>query len=68
MIENIMHRMGGITGFGIISVCIFFGFFAGMLLWALCLKKSYLNTMRHLPLDNDSLTQTETESKRSEIS
>ncbi len=51
MIENVMHEMGGIGLYGIISICVFFGFFAGMLLWTACLKKPYVNAMRALPLE-----------------
>ena len=51
MIENVLHKMGGIGMFGIISICIFFAFFTGMLLWAACLKRNYLNQMRELPLE-----------------
>lgn len=58
MIENVMNQMGGIGMFGIISICIFFGFFTGMLLWAARLKKPYLNSMRALPLDNEPKRET----------
>jgi hypothetical protein len=51
MLENIMHKMGGTSLFGIISICIFFAFFIGMLVWAARLKKSYLKSMCELPLD-----------------
>ena len=51
MLENIMHRIGGTNLFGIISICIFFAFFTGMLVWAARLKKSYLKSMCELPLD-----------------
>jgi hypothetical protein len=53
MIENVLHKMGGVGMFGIISICIFFAFFTGMLVWAVCLKKAYLNSMRELPLDSE---------------
>ena len=53
MIENVMHHIGGVGVFGVISVCIFFAFFTGMLLWALSRKRPYLNAMSDLPLDND---------------
>jgi len=52
MLENIMHRMGGTSLFGIISICIFVAFFTGMLIWAGLLKKSYLKSMCELPLDD----------------
>jgi len=51
MLENIMHKLGGTSLFGIISICIFFAFFTGMLIWAARLKKSYLKSMCELPLD-----------------
>jgi hypothetical protein len=51
MIQNITHSMNGIQIFGIISICMFFAFFTGMLLWAGRLKKSYLKSMQDLPLD-----------------
>jgi len=53
MLENIMHRIGGTSLFGIISICIFFAFFTGMLVWAARLKKSYLKSMCELPLDKN---------------
>ena len=51
MIEHALHRLNGIEVFGIISVCLFFAFFTGMLLWASRLKKNYLTSMQQLPLD-----------------
>ncbi|HEV2209215.1 MAG TPA: hypothetical protein VG167_10600 [Verrucomicrobiae bacterium] len=50
MIENVLGHAGTAL-FGIISICIFFAFFTGMLLWALRLKPSYLKTMQELPLE-----------------
>ena len=54
MIENVMNKMGGVGVFGLISICIFFAFFVGMLLWTVRLKKPYLKAMRELPLDGSS--------------
>ena len=48
--------MGGTAVFGVISICLFFALFVGILIWAACLKKSYLNTMSELPLEADSAT------------
>jgi len=53
MIENVMDKMGGVGVFGVISICLFFAFFVGMLLWAFRLKQPYLNSMRELPLDGE---------------
>ena len=55
MIKNVLTNIGGVDGYGIISLCLFFAFFLGMVWWALRLKKSYLNSMRGLPLDADTL-------------
>jgi hypothetical protein len=52
MIENVMRSIGGVGMFGVISICIFFAFFTGMLLWAARLKKNYLHSMQSLPLED----------------
>ncbi|MCL4785423.1 MAG: CcoQ/FixQ family Cbb3-type cytochrome c oxidase assembly chaperone [Verrucomicrobia bacterium] len=51
MLRNVVEHIGGVGLYGIISISLFFAFFTGMLIWALRLKKSYLNSMRELPLD-----------------
>ena len=38
--------------YGVISICLFFAVFLGVLVWAFCLKKSYLKAMSELPLDD----------------
>ena len=53
MLENVMHSLGGVETFGIISICMFFAFFTGMLFWAARLKQPYLKSMRELPLDGE---------------
>ena len=53
MEKEVLSNLGGVGIYGIISICIFFAFFTGMLIWAACLKKNYLNSMRDLPLDDD---------------
>jgi hypothetical protein len=50
MEKEVLSDLGGVGIYGIISVCLFFAFFTGMLIWAACLKKTYLNSMRDLPL------------------
>jgi hypothetical protein len=59
MIEHVTHDLNGIAVFGIFSICLFFAFFTGMLLWATRLKKTYLNSMEQLPLDGGEKTSTE---------
>ena len=48
-----MHRMVGTGVFGIISICLFFAFFIGLLIWTIRLKKPYLKSMCELPLDDE---------------
>lgn len=54
MIKSILTHIGGIENFGIISLCLFFLFFTGMLIWAFTLKKPYLKEMADAPLENQS--------------
>lgn len=58
MIENVMHHIGGVGVFGVISICLFFSFFTGMFFWAIRLKKGYLNSMENLPLESDETPST----------
>jgi len=51
MEEKIICSLDGVAVYGIISICIFVAFFAGMLMWAFARKEPYLNRMGHLPLD-----------------
>lgn len=54
MLENVMNSMGGgIEIFGLISICMFFVFFTGILIWATRLKKSYVESMCELPLERE---------------
>ena len=52
--ENVLHSMGGVGVYGIISICLFFAVFTGVLVWTICLKKPYLKAMRELPLESSS--------------
>jgi len=51
MEEKIICSMAGVGIYGVISICIFVGFFTGTLLWAFTQKKNYLDRMGSLPLD-----------------
>ncbi len=53
MLENVLHQIGGVGIFGLISICIFFAFFTGMLIWAAFLKQPYLHSMGELPLEQE---------------
>ena len=53
MIQNVLQNIGGVGIYGIISICLFFAVFIGILIWAMRLKKPYLKSMSDLPLDRD---------------
>ena len=54
MLENVLNKMGGVSMYGIISICLFFAVFTGVLVWTIGLKKHYLEEMRELPLEGSS--------------
>jgi len=59
MIENVTHSIGGMSLYGVISICLFVAVFVGVLVWTIRLKKSYVNSMRELPLEGDSAADTQ---------
>lgn len=52
MIKNVVSEIGGIGLYGVISICLFFAVFIGMLIWAFRLKKSYGQQMSACPLND----------------
>lgn len=54
MIQNVVRAMGGIAGFGIISVCLFFVVFTSALIFACLQRKSFCDRMCALPLEDGS--------------
>jgi hypothetical protein len=59
MIENVTHSIGGMSLYGVISICLFVAVFVGVLIWTIRLKKSYVNSMRELPLEGESAADTQ---------
>ena len=60
MLKFIKHHMEGIEGVAIyplISLLIFFIFFAVLFVWVLKAKKEYINEVSRLPLDNNNTDQ-----------
>ena len=53
MIQNVLTHIGGIGGYGVVSLCLFIAVFLGVLIWILRLKRTYLDSMRALPLEDD---------------
>ena len=61
MIKNVLQHIGGVGLYGVLSICIFFAFFVGVLLWAARMKQPHLNSMSTLPFeDNAAETKSET--------
>ena len=61
MIQNALQHLGGIELYGLLSIGLFFLAFLGTLVWALRLKKPFLDTMASLPLDPNSKTSDQPE-------
>ena len=55
MIKNVISDIGGIGLYGIVSICLFFAVFIGMLIWAFRMKKSFAQKMSASPLDDGEL-------------
>ncbi len=54
MIQNVMRTLGGIEHYGIVSLLLFAGVFAGVLVWAFMQKKSHLERMARVPLEPET--------------
>ncbi len=57
-IKNHMDSISGIEIYPIISLLIFFSFFAGLFYWVLTAKKEYVDRMSDIPLDDDNENET----------
>ena len=57
MIKNVLTDIGGVGIYGMISICLFFSVFSGSLIWAIGLRKSFLESMSALPLEDDEAGQ-----------
>jgi hypothetical protein len=53
MIQNILRHLGGIEHYGIVSLCLFFVVFLGVVAWAFFQKKSHLDYMSRVALETD---------------
>ncbi len=63
MIKNVLSDLGGVGLYGVISICIFFAFFTGALIWTFAQRKSLMNTMELLPLADDETPAQEGDSR-----
>lgn len=55
-VKNHMESISGIEIYPIISLLIFFLFFAGLFYWVFTAKKEYIDRMSDIPLDNENET------------
>ena len=55
-IKHHMESMEGVAIYPMISLLIFFIFFAVLFWWVFTAKKDYINKVSNLPLDNDNNT------------
>jgi cytochrome c oxidase cbb3-type subunit IV len=65
MIQNILCSISGVGIYGVVSICLFFAFFTGVLVWTGTLKKNYLKAMGDLPLNDGSLPHDASEKNQS---
>lgn len=54
MIRNALESINGVAIFPIISLLLFVAVFGGMTWWALRLRRTYVNHMGHLPLEEEN--------------
>jgi cbb3-type cytochrome oxidase subunit 3 len=59
LVHSILREAENINAYGLFSFFLFFGFFIGVLVWALALKKNHLNHMAELPLDAEEKPSTD---------
>jgi len=53
MVQNVLREIGGVGIYGVISVCLFFAVFTGVIIWAFAQKKKMLDEASTLPLKED---------------
>jgi hypothetical protein len=52
MIKNVLSDIGGVGIYGVLSICLFFTVFIGMLIWVFAMKKTFAQNMSVLPLND----------------
>ena len=53
MIQNILRHLGGIENYGTLSLCLFCFIFACVFIWAFLQRKTHLDRMARVPLENE---------------
>ncbi len=57
MYKNVLQNIDNIAIWPVISFVIFFAFFAGLLLYVLLVDKKFINHMKSMPLEDNTVTQ-----------
>ncbi len=52
MFKSIINQLTDTQTYGVVSICMFVAIFAIALVWAAFMKKTFVNTMSALPLDD----------------
>ncbi len=58
MYKYIISGIDGAQNYGLISLVIFTTFFVLLLIWTITARKTYINHMRELPLDDENENKT----------
>jgi cbb3-type cytochrome oxidase subunit 3 len=53
MYKDVLSRMEGVDLFPLIALIIFFTFFVLLIVWVVRLKRSYVDSMANMPLDEE---------------
>ena len=54
---NYLESIEGVGIFPLISLCVFFLFFSALTIWALRVRKEYLEEMKNIPFENQNHTE-----------
>ena len=60
LIHSILREAQNLNAYGLFSFFLFFGFFIGVIVWVLALKKNDLDKMGAMPLDGSEKNSNDT--------
>lgn len=66
MIKDTLMEIGGVGLYGVVSVLLFITVFTGAVVWALSLRRPFLQSMGALPLADGTLTENASQESRHE--
>jgi cbb3-type cytochrome oxidase subunit 3 len=58
MVQDVLRALGGVDRYGVVSLLLFLVIFSGVIIWCLGQRKSHLDRMARLPLENELETPT----------